>query len=160
MPRRVIARIFVRYGRYHSFRQIVSNGLVGHRVPIIPAVAPRSLPELRVRLLGLAYTGEHRRGYKRRIIETVLSCQPKLSSQGQRGQLCIGAHYPVVRKNPQNPLRLLSFGHTSERTCIKGCAHTIRSRLFFRIGVQLRRERGTVWGRPYWRNDAWRPVFK
>ena len=48
MPKRVVAGIFARYGRNDSFRKIVSNGLVGYRVPIIAAVTLRSLPELRV----------------------------------------------------------------------------------------------------------------
>src|SRR5260370_42484664 len=117
MAERVRSRVFVRHCRYDGFRQIVSNGLVGHRMPVVAAIAFGALSELWIRLSRMAGTRNHPCGNERRIIEAVLRSQPELILQRQRRQLRVGGYTPAIGKYPKNTLGLFSFVISFGRIC-------------------------------------------
>src|SRR5258707_6515130 len=126
---RVVARVFARQGRDDGFRHVISNHLVGHRMPVVAAEAFGALSKLRIRPIRLTDTCEDPGGNERRVIEAVLRRQPELLSYRQRRKLRADAYGPVVGEDPENTLRLFSFVITFVRISYHGCVWAARFRL-------------------------------
>jgi len=69
---RVVSRVFASQTGDDGFGHVVRDGLVSYRMPVIATKCGAPVPELRIRVVGLADAGDNPRGNERRVIE--LSC--------------------------------------------------------------------------------------
>ena len=114
---RVVSRVFAGQGRDDGFRHVISDSLVGHRMPIVAAEAFGALSKFRIRLVRLTDTCDQACGNERRVVEAILRRQPELLSYRQSRKLRADAYGPVVGEDPENTLRLFTFGISLVRTC-------------------------------------------
>lgn len=104
----VITRVLMQDGRKDRAREIVFDACVGESMPVVAAVASRSLTEFRVsigRLLNTRLDSDRDEGG---IIESALRGQPKLLLGRQRRKVSIGAYSLKVWHYPKNTLGLLA----------------------------------------------------
>src|SRR5260370_36013046 len=112
---RVVTRILACNRWNDGFGEVVSDGLIGEGVPIIPAKAPGPLTEFASRIFRLGSTGECPRKNKRGIVKAVLRGEPKLILDGQGRKLCVGTNVAIAWDNPKDALGLLDFRITLHR---------------------------------------------